>query len=258
MLSRVAARAQKVAVRGSVRTFAKWEVLVTPYTAKDEIESYKGLESQMTAMRSAVNSTPKEIPAIDFDYYSRNIKAAGVVDQLKKEYESFKFVAPEGQEDVGAVKEAYDKKVKESEKYATLTQAELARTQAELARAEPLIGEMPWRNLAVFYEFNPGFELQLRDDINESRYDLHPSYERLLTVDYQEMRKQLNAGKAVLTPGIDKIYGGDGIAGDFDLEEEVTRLEKHFNIKINLPRAPADFELVDDEEEHHDEEEGEH
>jgi hypothetical protein len=198
---------------------------VTPYTPKEITDSFKSYEASINNLRSLVNSAPKDIAPIDWAHWQKVIKTPGFVSELKKEFDAAEAKPAGGAPvDFDAVRRQADADIKDAEEIAAKVGPLLESAKIDLARAESMKAELPFRSLHAYYKYFPGLEEQLRDELNQSIWDVRPEMMKIANLDFVEMRKQLNAGKDQEIVGLEWEHGCLTI-GDYNYLEEMDKLE---------------------------------
>jgi len=179
----------------NVARAVNWSRLIFRYSDEKKKATLSSLQSKWADIQSLHAALPKEIKPIDWNYWRKSIKTPGVVDEYQKRYES------EMKKEI---------KVSESEinRRATEHQAEMKKAEeisfqcdGNITKLEKEIDELEWEkdhvddlDLQWFYNKYPGSEEELLKEADEAMWFTDPDMEKFDTIDFKELRKQLNQG----------------------------------------------------------------
>jgi len=176
-----------------------WEKVVKPWTSQATIDRFKVSESELLAKEKYTNSIPASVDAIDWDYWNSAISAPGVVDALKKEYESHEFSDVDVNTDVSGAKEL-EKEIFDLQVKSKVANVELKACDEVIDKTIKMKTDMLDWHETDWYVKIPGLKQELLDEWDEEMYTVSLEEERRGQVDYAQLAKDVSEGKLDTNP----------------------------------------------------------
>lgn len=171
-----------------------WQKLVTPWTPKSFVVHCTAVQKEISMKKTAAQSLSADVPKIDWAHWESVIKAPGVVEALKKEYEGLKFTE--------ASTGAHDALKKQGLEHIAVAEASLATTKKErvaadkaLAKFEKIQSEGLHFTTEQWIDTMPGMEKEMSDMYDDEEYIPNDEEERIAALDFGEVEKEFVAGQ---------------------------------------------------------------
>lgn len=170
-----------------------WQRLVTPWTPKDFVAHCTAVSKDIASKQALTATLSKDVPNIDWAQWNKVIKAPGVVDALKKEYESIKFN--------DASTESLEPLKAQNIKHIAVAEANLGAAKGELAAADKALAAIQeiqkdglhWK-ADQWMEKIPGLEKQLQAQFEDEDYLPNEEEEKVAVMDFGELEKEFLSG----------------------------------------------------------------
>jgi len=176
-----------------------WQKLVTAQTHPSWINHFKEIDARFAAMKAQMFGVAPKVEEIDWAQWEATISNKAAVAALRKEYESTTFETSKG-EDLTKVNAHLDGEIAGATRAASVAAEELPKAQAELARAIRDKKEVHNWTLEDYYKNIPGLEEQLREEYMNGEFLPSEAEQRLVDMDWNELRKQLRSGQELTLP----------------------------------------------------------
>jgi len=204
-----------------------WQKLVTPRTPKATVAQYQAKAQELLAKRQEARAVPKEVAAIDWAFWEKQIAAPGVVAGIKKEYEGLKFDAPALDAAAQTVIDETQKTIVRAGGEARLAAFELQESDKIIAKLEKIKVEGSLYQTDQWIEAMPFMEVQIEQDREDLDWVFDEGERELMDVDMKAVKESVKAG---LRPKIIQDTS-DLKLGDYDhAEEERLRKEGRWSI----------------------------
>jgi len=176
-----------------------WEKVVKPWTSQATIDRFKLAESEILAKEKYTNSIPASVDPIDWDHWSSAIAAPGVVDALKKEYESHEFSDVDVNTEVSGAKEL-EKEIFDLQVKSKVANVELKACDEVIENTIKMKTDMLDWHENDWYVKIPGLKQELLDEWENEQYTCSAEEERRGAVDYAQLAKDVSEGKLDTNP----------------------------------------------------------
>jgi hypothetical protein len=255
----------------STRSMFDWaqhkSSLVGPFTKPETTKGFQAMVEFVNEIYSHARSIPKDVPAIDWNYWEKEVKTPGVVAKLRKEYDSLKIESKDSKTALDEATKAADTSFAEikavatayqqwSEQYSKTLNAELSEAQ-EFKVIAPFLFPEEWFNRMPGvkrhrhqrkwdgYRRHPSASrfwkiqfLPTTDWIKEVRNGRIPAYNELIPQRVGDMtREQIAERFSKQVEGVEKLGKGQAAATTSD---DVTPIHKHqpFGVhqSLDLPK----------------------
>jgi len=230
-----------------------WQKLVTPYTPKSFVVHCSAVQKEINQQKSAAQSLSADVPKIDWAHWQTVIKAPGVVDALKTEYEGLKYG------EVSTDKE--DALKKEGLAHIAVAEAGLAVVKTErvaadkaLAAFEKMQAEGLHWSTDQWVGVMPGMEEELTDLYDDEDYIPNDDEERIAALDFSEIEKDFKLGQFNQTLPENMTIGDRTIAeekevmeaGEWTIDRLFVDKEARGILRENIRKANAEASPTSD------------
>lgn len=189
----------------------EWQQLVTPLTPKATVAEWGRREADIANQIKQARSVSRNVEAIDWAYWEKEIQSPGVVAEMKKEYEALSF--PQVETDLSK-KADIEAELAEATAQAKLGAAELAEADKAIKKVAQVKAQgLNW-NLEEWYKFMPGLEEQHKAEYEDEDYLVKDSHLKLDGIDWSQAGKDIAAGQE---PDLGEA---DAYVGDMSTAEE--------------------------------------
>jgi len=168
-------------------------------TSSSTIERYKFTEGEILNKTKYANSIPATVEPIDWDYWKSAIAAPGVVDQLRKEYESHVFEDIDINTDVAGAKET-EKEIFDLKIESKLANLELKACDEVISKAVKLKTDMLGFTDKDWINQIPGLEGELEEEWEDEMFLPSDEDEKAAQVDYKALTNDVLEGKLNTDP----------------------------------------------------------
>ncbi|XP_034936099.1 ATP synthase subunit d, mitochondrial-like [Chelonus insularis] len=132
--------------------------------AENDKPIFAAFRSKSDGFLRRMNDFPETVPAIDWEYYRKNVTLPGLVDNFQKQYESLKIPYPE---------DKYTSHVEEQEKIAMkAVQDYLAESDKQIAKCQVAIDKI--NNLLPFDQMTMEDAVEMFDIFNPDKPTIWP------------------------------------------------------------------------------------
>lgn len=203
--------------------------IISPTTNQRAKTAIQEIEKKLSTLRSQALKADAQLDPIDWSKYSKSIKAKGVVDQLKKQYEAQIQELPVGDVKppfLDKVNSTLDQNIAGAERSAKVSAEEVKKLEQQLTKAEKNKTDRPNWNLQRWYEEYPGLEEQHQKEFMEGTYLLPERIQRIANVDVNELRRSYETGTRMSFPELEDAFGNDKLT---DRIKELKELEAKLN-----------------------------
>jgi len=190
-----------------------WKKLLFRYNNNPKRrEEVSRSSAKINEISSLYFALPKTVEPIDWNFWKNSISTPGIVDKIKAEYDS------EMQKQVKFDEEAEKKHYQafEAEYELAEKEAEKVEKNTETFNREIEILEFEKKNIdklttQYFFDKYPGLEEKFEKEQDEGQYFTDPEYEKVFTIDFKELRKQLSLGNVRALSVLSFMPPHDGI-----------------------------------------------
>jgi len=177
------------------RASVNWNRLIFRYSDEKKKVSLSALQSKWADIQSLHSALPRDVKTIDWNYWRKTIKTPGVVDEFKKRYETeISKQVKVSESDMSRRALEYQQEVKAAEELAGKSDGNIAELEKEIEGIEWEKENIDKLDLEWYYKKNPGSEEYFQKEADEAMWFTDPDMEKLETIDFKELRKQLNQG----------------------------------------------------------------
>jgi len=190
-------RMQSRAIQSVARTRGMrwdWQKLVTPRTPKAAVAQYQARAQELISKRQEARAVPKEIPAIDWAFWEKQIAAPGVVAGIRKEYEGLKFDPPVLDSAVKAVLDETQNAIVRAVGEARLAAFELQESDKVIEKLEKVKSEGSVYQTDQWIETLPFMEEQIEQDREDLDWVPDDGERELLDIDMKAIKESVKAG----------------------------------------------------------------
>jgi len=176
-----------------------WEKIVKPWTSSSTIERYKFAEGEILNKTKFANSIPATVEPIDWAYWNSAIAAPGVVEELKKEYDSHVFDDVDINTDIANAKET-EKQIFDLKIESKLANLELKACDEVISKAVKFKTDMLGFTDKDWITKIPGLEGELEEEWEDEMYLPNEDEEKAAQVDYKALTNDVLEGRLDTDP----------------------------------------------------------
>jgi len=172
-----------------------WQRLMFRYSDPKKREQITSLNARISEIRKQHSSIPSQITPIDWNYWAKTIKTPGIVQTLKEKYEG--EMAKQVHLDEGRMKQRekeFERDSAEAQRLANEVPNNVAALEKEVQILEWEKENIDSLDIKYFYDKHPGLEQSLIKEGEEGNWFADPELEKFNTLDFKELRRQLNSG----------------------------------------------------------------
>lgn len=199
----------------------EWQKLVTPFTSKAWVAEMQNYEKDLGTKKVAAGSLSSTVAPIDWAAWEEEIETMGVVEELKKEYESMRFESakPDGTE-ISAAREK--EMISEAEADVRLATYELQAADKVLALVTKVKNEGQTWTHDQWEAFIPGWNKQFDADYEADDYLPTKDTVKLHATDFKEIQQRIKAGDITV---LDDLHCDD-LVGDVSSKAELALIKQ--------------------------------
>lgn len=174
----------------------EWQKLVTPLTSKAVVADWQAKNSEVTKRLAEARGASLTVEPIDWEYWKKEIKSEGAVEEMQKEYEAMTFPKME------AYTPEVRAKLDSIEADATLAEKEAVHASGEVKEADKVLETVQWFKKEAlhweytqFQDFIPGLKEQHMEEFENEFYNPTEEMKKLDSVDWRAASADLKEGK---------------------------------------------------------------
>jgi len=179
----------------NVARAVNWTRLIFRYEDEKKKASLTSLQSKWAEIRSLHASLPREVKPIDWNYWKKSIRTPGVVDEFKRKYDA------ELSKEIGIADPDAAQRFAQNETELKRAETVAANAEKKIPALQEEVDEMTWEqnnlekvDVNYWLKKYPDAHAEFVRQADHAEWFPDPDDEKLETVDYKELRRQLNEG----------------------------------------------------------------
>jgi len=172
-----------------------WNRLIFRYRDEKKKSALVSLQSKWGEIQQLWSALPAKVDPINWAYWRRVIRTPGVVDEFQRKYDE------EMKKEISVSQPDIAKRTKEHQGELEAAEVLAKKADENISELEKEISVVEWEkenvdNLDLNWTFKkfPGLQEQQIEEFANSMWFPAPELEKLETIDWKEMRRQMNNG----------------------------------------------------------------